>query len=174
MRAAQFARALADVKKREATGCGVWLDEGFVVLKGEGRKERRKDEKQIFYITRKIKRNAFPDVGSPGKVEKNCCQFSSVSQSCLTLCGPMNCSTPGFSVHHELPKLAQTHVQFDDAIQSSHQLLSTSPPASSLSQHQGPYHESVLPIRWPKYWSFSFSTSPSNEYSGPISFSMDW
>lgn len=60
MRAAQFARALADVKKREPTGYCVWLDEGFVMLKGEGRMERRKDEKQIFYTTRKVERNVFP------------------------------------------------------------------------------------------------------------------
>ena len=65
-------------------------------------------------------------------------QFSAVSQSCLTLCDPMNCSTPGFPVHHQLPELAQTHVhQVDDAIQPSHPLLSHSPPAFNLSQLQG-------------------------------------
>ena len=63
---------------------------------------------------------------------------SSVSQSCLTLCNPMDCSTPGFPIHHQLPELAQTHVpRISDAIQPSHPLLSASPPAFSLSQHQG-------------------------------------
>ena len=65
-------------------------------------------------------------------------QFSSVPQSCLTLCNSMDCSTPGFPVHHQLPELAQTHVhQVSDAIQPSHRLSSPSPPAFNLSQHQG-------------------------------------
>ena len=65
-------------------------------------------------------------------------QFSSVSQSCLTLCEPMNCSTPGLPVHHELPEFTQTHVHWDsDAIQPSHPLLSPSPPALNLFWHQG-------------------------------------
>ena len=65
-------------------------------------------------------------------------QFSSVTQSCLTLCDPRNCSTQGFPVHHQLPELSQTHVHpIGDAIQPSHPLLSPSPPAFSLSQHQG-------------------------------------
>ena len=96
-------------------------------------------------------------------------QFSSVSQSCLTLCNPMDCSTPGFPLPHQLLKLAQTRVhQVGDPIQPSHPLLSPSPPAFNLSQHQGLFHKSVLHIRWPKYWSFSFSISFSNEYSGLI------
>ena len=72
-------------------------------------------------------------------VRKKCIvQFNSVAQSCLTLCDPMDCSTPGFPVHHQLPELAQTHVYWvGDAIQPSHPLLSPSPPAFSLSQHQG-------------------------------------
>ena len=65
-------------------------------------------------------------------------QFSSVTQSCLTLCNPMECSTPGFPVHHQLPELTQTHVhQVSDAIQPSHPLSSPYPPAFNLSQHQG-------------------------------------
>ena len=65
-------------------------------------------------------------------------QFSSVAQSCPTLCDPMNGSTPGFPVHHQLPESIQTHVhRVDDAIQPSHPLSSPSPPALSLSQHQG-------------------------------------
>ena len=81
----------------------------------------------------------------------------------------------GFPVHHLLPELAQTHVhQVGDAIQPSHPRSPPSPPAFSLSQHDGFSDESVLHIRWPKYWSFSFNISASNEYSGLISFRMDW
>jgi len=87
----------------------------------------------------------------------------------------MDCSKPGFPVCHQLPKLIQTHVhQVGDAIQPSHPLLSPSPPVFNLSQHQVFSNESVPRIRWPKYWSFSFSISPSNEYSGLISFRIDW
>ena len=102
--------------------------------------------------------------------------FSSVPQSCPTLCNPMDCSTPGLPVHRQLPELTQTHAhRVSDAIQPSHPLSSPSPPALNLSQHQGFFsNESVLWIRWPKYWSFSFSISPSNEYSGLISFRMNW
>ena len=87
----------------------------------------------------------------------------------------MNCSMPGLSVHHELLEFTQTHVhRVGDTIQLSHPLSCLSPPAFNLSQHHGLFQESVLHIRWPKYWSFSFSISPSNEYSGLISFRMDW
>ena len=102
-------------------------------------------------------------------------QFRSVAWSCPTLCDPMDCSMPGFPFNQQLPELAQTHVhQIGDAIQPSHPLSSPSPPAFNLSQHQSLFHESVLHITWPKYWSFSFSISPFNEYSGLISFRMDW
>ena len=75
-------------------------------------------------------------------------QFSSVAQLCTTLCDPMDCSMPGFPVHHQLSELAQTHVHLvDDAIQPSHPLLSPSPPAFNLSQHRGFSSESVLHIR---------------------------
>ena len=87
----------------------------------------------------------------------------------------MDCCTPRFPVLHHLLELAQTHVHWvSDAIQPSHPLSSPSPPALNLSQHQGLFSESVLHIRWPKYWSLSFSISPSNECSGLISFRMDW
>ena len=100
-------------------------------------------------------------------------QFSSVTQSCPTLCNPMDCSTPGFPVHHQLTELAQTHVyQVGDDIQPFNPLSFS--PAFNLSQQQGLSNESVLHIRWPKYWSFSFSISPSNEYSRLISFRIDW
>ena len=100
-------------------------------------------------------------------------QFSSVIQLCPILCDPMNRSMPGLPVHHQLLELTQFHVhRVGGAIQPSPPLLSPSPLTFNLSQHQGLL--SVLRIRWPKYWSFSFNISPSNEYSGPISFRMDW
>ena len=86
----------------------------------------------------------------------------------------MNCSTPGFPVLHCLPEFAQAPVYWvTDAIQPSHPLLSFSPPTLNL-QHQGFSNESSLHIRWPKYWSFSFSISPSSEYSALITFRIDW
>ena len=100
-------------------------------------------------------------------------QFSTVAQSCLTPCDPMNRSTPGLPVH-QLPELTQTHVWVSDGIQPSHPLLFPSPPTFNLSQHQGLFQWVRSSVRWPKYWSFSFSISPSNEYSGLISFRIDW
>ena len=101
-------------------------------------------------------------------------QFSSVAQLCLTLCDPMDCSTSGFPVYHQLRKPTQTHVYcVGDAIQPSHPLSSPSPPALNLSQHQGLSNESALRIRWPKYWSFSFKIRPSNEHPGLISLRMN-
>ena len=95
--------------------------------------------------------------------------FSSVTQSCSTLCNSMDCSMPGLPVHHQFLEIAQTHVhQVGDAIQPSHPLLSPSPPASNLSQHQGFSNELTRHIRWPMYWNFSFGISPSNEYLGLI------
>ena len=101
-----------------------------------------------------------------------CC---SVAQSYPTLCDPMDCSTLGFPVLHHLPELAQTHVhRVSDAIQPSHPLLSPSPPPS-ISPSIGVFSsELALHVRWPSNWSFSFSISPSNEYSGLISFRIDW
>ena len=99
--------------------------------------------------------------------------ISSVAQSCLTLCNPMDCSTPCFPVHHQLPELAQTHVH-RVSMASNHLILcyyllllpSIFPNTRVFSK------ESVICIRWPKYWSFSYSISPSNEYSGLISFRL--
>ena len=102
-------------------------------------------------------------------------QFNSVTQLCPTLWDPMNQSTPGLPVHHQLPESTQTHAHWvGDAIQPSHPLSSPSPPALNLSQHQGLSNESALCIKWPKYWSFSFNISPSNEHPELISFRMDW
>ena len=99
---------------------------------------------------------------------------SSVVQSCPIHCHPMDFSTPGFPVHHQFLESTQAHVHcIGDAIQPSHSLSSPSPPAFNLSQNQGLFQWVGLHIRWPKYWSFSFSIRPSNEYSGLISFRMD-
>ena len=102
-------------------------------------------------------------------------QFSSVAQSCPTLCNPMNRSTPGLPVHHQLPEFTQPHVhRVRDAI--SHLilcrpllLLPPIPPSIKVFSN-----ESALRMRWPKYWSFSFSIIPSEEIPGLISFRMDW
>ena len=102
-------------------------------------------------------------------------QFSSVDQSCPALCEPVDCSTPGYPVLHHRLELAHTHVHWvGDAIQPSHPLSSPSPPAFNLSQHQCLFQWIGSLHRWPKYCSFSFSISPSNEYSGLISFRIDW
>ena len=87
----------------------------------------------------------------------------------------MDCSTPGLPVHQQLPEFTQTHVHcIGDAIQPSHPLPSPFPPAFSLPSVRVLSNESVLCIRWPNYWSFSFSNSTSNEYSELISFRIDW
>ena len=103
-------------------------------------------------------------------------QFSSVTQSCPTLCDSMDCNTPGFSVHHQFPELAQNLISIECVMPSNHLILYRPLllPPSVFPSIRVSSSESVLPIRWPEYWSFSFSISPSNEYSGRISFRMDW
>ena len=96
--------------------------------------------------------------------------FSSVAQSCPTLCDPMECSTPGLPVHHQLPESSQTHFHWvSDAIQPSHPLSSPSPSALNLTSIRVLSSESALRMRWPKYGGFSFSISPSKEHPGLIS-----
>ena len=102
-------------------------------------------------------------------------QFSSVTQSCPILCNPMDCSTPGLPVHQQLPEFTQTQA-YRWVMPSSHRilcrpllLLPPIPPNIRVF-----YNELTLHKRWPKYWSFSFSISPSNEHPGLISFRMDW
>ena len=102
-------------------------------------------------------------------------QFSSVTQSCPTLCNPINHSTPGLPVHHQLPDLPK-FMSIELVMPASHLilrrpllLLPPIPPNIRVFSN-----ESTLCMRWPKYWNFSFSISPSNEHPGPISFRMDW
>ena len=102
-------------------------------------------------------------------------QFSSVAQSCPNLYDPMNRSMPGLPVHHKFPEFTQTHAhRVSDAIQQSLPLLSLSPPAPIPPSIRVFSNELTLCMRWPKYWSFSFSINPSNEHPGLISFKMDW
>ena len=102
-------------------------------------------------------------------------QFSSVAQSCPTLCNPINRSPPGLPVHHQLPEFTQTHVhRVGNGIQPSHPLSSPFPPTPNPSRIRVFFNESTLRMRWPKYWSFSFSIIPSKEHPGLISFRMDW
>ena len=101
--------------------------------------------------------------------------ISSVAQSCPTLCNPMDCSTPGLPVHHQLPEFTQTHVHHvGNAIQPFHLLSSPPPPTFNLSQHQCLFKWVSSSHQVAKVLSFSFSLSPFNEYSGLISFRMDW
>ena len=98
-----------------------------------------------------------------------------VAQLCPTLCDPMNRSTPGLPVHHQLPEFTQTHVHWvSDAIQPSHPLYPLLLLPSTFPSIRVFSNESALRIRWPKYWSFSFNISPSNKHPGLISFRMDW
>ena len=102
-------------------------------------------------------------------------QFSSVAQSCLTLCNPMDCSTPGFPVHHQLQSLLK--LMSIESVMPSNHLILCHPlllPPSIFPTIRVFSSKSVLHIRWPKYWSFSFNISPSNEHPGLVSFRMDW
>ena len=102
-------------------------------------------------------------------------QFSSVAQSCLTLCNPMDCRTPDFPVHHQLPEFPKLMsielVMLSNHLILCHPLLLLPPVPPSIRVF---YNESTLHMRWPKYWSFSFSISPPSEHPGLISFRMDW
>ena len=104
-----------------------------------------------------------------------CQLFSLVTQSCLILCHPMDCRMPGFPVHHQLLEPTQTHVH-ESVMPSNHLILCRPLPLlpSIFPSIRVFSNESALRIRWPKYWSFSFNISPSNEHPGLISFRMDW
>ena len=102
-------------------------------------------------------------------------QYSSVAQSCLILCDPMNCSTPGLPVHHQL--LESTQTMSIVMVMSSNHLILCHPlllPPSIFPSIRVFSNESALHIRWPKYWSFSFNISPSKEHPGLTSLCMDW
>ena len=102
-------------------------------------------------------------------------QFSSVAHCCPTLCDHMDCSMPDLPVHHQLPESTQTHVhQVGDVIQQSHPLSSLLLLPSTFPSIRVFSNESALRIRWPKYWSFRLSISPSKEYPGVVSFRMGW
>ena len=102
-------------------------------------------------------------------------QFSSVVQLCPTLCDPMNHSTSGLPVHHQLRESTQTHLhQVGDAIKPSHPLSSLLLVSSIFPSIRVFSNQSALCIRWPQYWSFSFNISPSNEHPKLISFRIDW
>ena len=102
-------------------------------------------------------------------------QFSSVAQSCLTLCDPMDCSTPGFPVHQQLPEFAQTHVHWvNDAIQPSHPLSSPSPPAFNLSQHQGLFQWVSSSNQVAKVLEFQLQPQSFQWIFRLISFRIDW
>ena len=112
------------------------------------------------FFSRLVSTYIFWRGSSKGKMEFPSHQIRSVAQSCPTVCNPMNHSTSGLPVHHQLPEFNQTHIhRVSDAIQPSHPLSS---------------NESTLCMRWPKYWSFSFGISPSKKIPGLISFRMDW
>ena len=100
-------------------------------------------------------------------------QFSSVTQSCPTLCDPMNCSRPGLPVHHQLLEFTQSSIE--SVMPSKHLILCCHLLLPSIFPNIRLFsNESILRIRWPKYWSFSFSISLSNEHPGMISFRMNW
>ena len=102
-------------------------------------------------------------------------QFSSVAQSCLTLCDPMNHSTRGLPVHHQLPEFTQTHIhRVRDAIQPSYPGSSPSPPAHNLSQHQSLFQRVNSSHEVAKEQELHFSNIPSKEIPGLISFRTDW
>ena len=124
------------------------------------------------FCYRKINNSSFRNVYGD---QISSVQFISVAQLCLTLCDPMNCSTPGLPVHHQLLEFTQL-MSIESVMPSSHLilcrpllLLPSIPPSIRVFSN-----ESTLHTRWPKYWSFSFSISSSNENPGLISFRMDW
>ena len=127
----------------------------------------------IFWKVQKINRNHRWIIWRLLRRYSGSVQFSSVSQSCPTLCDPMNRSTPGLPVHHQLPEFTQTHVhRVSDAIQPSHPLSSPSPPALNISQHQGLFQWVSSSHEVAKVLEFQLQHH-SKEIPGLISFRMD-
>ena len=123
------------------------------------------------HFSLKMSQSSLPPTHTPG----NECWCVVVVQSCPTLCHPMDCHTPGSPVLHNFPEFAQIHVHWvRDAVQPSHPLLPSSPFAVIFPSIRVFSNESTLCIRWPRYWSYCFSISLSNKYSGLISFMIDW
>ena len=148
------------------------------IRSGEKWEQSKMTPRILAWGTGRINRAAIIQIGNPVR-RACCCYCCSVAQLCRTVCDPLDCSTPGLPVPHQLLKLSQVHVHcIGDAIQPSHPLIPSSPSALSLSQHQGLSNESSVHIRWPEYlnlsFSFSISISPSREYSGLISLKIDW
>ena len=166
-----------------------WDKQDYAAGNLVGREEKQSDQDLCHWVrTKKVKVKVTQSCSTLNWTEKGetCPQarctvviwsVSSVQFICSVASDslrPMDCSMPGLPVHHQLPKFTQIHVHWvGDAIQPSHPLSSPSPPALNLSQHQGLFQGVSFHIRWLKYWSFSFSISPSNEHSGLISFRMD-
>ena len=118
---------------------------------------------------------SFSQIPNTGPMNWSSVQFTSVTQLCPTLCDPMDCRMPGLPVHHQLPGLLK--LMSNESVMPSNHLILCCPlllPPSISPSIRVFSNESVLCVRWPKYWSFSFNISPSNEYSGLISFRMDW
>ena len=169
------------------------LIQAQLISKTIGSRFNWQDRRMIFFVfhSDNLRLNEIDHISKPQQREVQCrddwraislsyphsssVQFSSVAQSCPTLCNPMDCSTPGLPVHHQLPESTQTPVHWvGDAI---HHLILCRPLLllpSIFPSIRVFSNESAFCIRWPKYWSFSFNISPSNEYSGLISFRMDW
>ena len=169
------------------------LIQAQLISKTIGSRFNWQDRRMIFFVfhSDNLRLNEIDHISKPQQREVQCrddwraislsyphsssVQFSSVAQSCPTLCNPMDCSTPGLPVHHQLPESTQTPVHWvGDAI---HHLILCRPLLllpSIFPSIRVFSNESAFRIRWPKYWSFSFNISPSNEYSGLISFRMDW
>ena len=141
------------------------------------------ESKELKSLLRKVKEES-EQVGLKLNIQKtmimasspiSSVQFSSVAQLCLTLCDPMNHSMPGLPVYHQLPESTQTH-SIESVMPSNHLILCRSLPllSSIFPSIRVFSNESALHIRWPKFWSFSFNMSPSNEHPGLISFRMNW
>ena len=123
------------------------------------------------YLCQLNENSSFFFVCTLGDYRYDLVQFSSVPQSCPTLCDPMNLSMPGLPIYHQLPEFTQTHVHQVSHLILCRPLLLLPPIPPSIRVFS---NESTLRMRWPKYWSFSLSISPSNEHPGLISFRMDW